>query len=652
MNRFSKVLVANRGEIAVRIMRTASAMGYSTVAVFSDADRDSLHVATADESIALGGLTATQSYLSIEKVINAAKQSGADAIHPGYGFLSENTDFAAACDKAGIVFIGPPAPAIRLMGSKRLSKIAMLKHGVPCIPGYQGEEQDNATLLIKAKEVGLPLMIKASAGGGGRGMRLVDDESKLEDELNAARREAKSAFGSDEVILERAVIQPRHIEIQVFADQHGNVIHLGERDCSIQRRHQKVVEESPSPFVDPELRSRMGEAAVNAAKACDYVGAGTVEFLVDADKNFYFLEMNTRLQVEHPVTEMVTGLDLVEMQLSVANGQPLPLTQGQVQLKGHAIEVRLYAEDPRDNFMPQTGRVLSWKPSSKARVDSGIQEGQTISPYYDPMLAKVITWSDTRSNAIAKLSNALAETELLGVNQNISFLADVISRQAFLDGQATTAFLTQQYPGEAYQDSVPSPQTIAVAGLLVFRKSQLDSRYYGRQWGRAVAMVSQHNLLFAGNAYAVSISFSNELYTVSVANHEFVFANVSQHQGKCGFDLQGHRSKVGFVDSVDTLYLQDQRGCYAFDDISYAPATAASAGGDENVRASMDGAIVEIAVAPGDLVKAGDVVAILEAMKMAHQLKAGVDGVVDQLSVEVGQQVKARQIIVTISESD
>ncbi len=652
MNRFSKVLVANRGEIAVRIMRTASAMGYSTVAVFSDADRDSLHVATADESIALGGLTATQSYLSIEKVINAAKQSGADAIHPGYGFLSENTDFAAACDKAGIVFIGPPAPAIRLMGSKRLSKIAMLKHGVPCIPGYQGEEQDNATLLIKAKEVGLPLMIKASAGGGGRGMRLVDDESKLEDELNAARREAKSAFGSDEVILERAVIQPRHIEIQVFADQHGNVIHLGERDCSIQRRHQKVVEESPSPFVDPELRSRMGEAAVNAAKACDYVGAGTVEFLVDADKNFYFLEMNTRLQVEHPVTEMVTGLDLVEMQLSVANGQPLPLTQGQVQLKGHAIEVRLYAEDPRDNFMPQTGRVLSWKPSSKARVDSGIQEGQTISPYYDPMLAKVITWSDTRSNAIAKLSNALAETELLGVNQNISFLADVISRQAFLDGQATTAFLTQQYPGEAYQDSVPSPQTIAVAGLLVFRKSQLDSRNYGRQWGRAVAMVSQHNLLFAGNAYAVSISFSNELYTVSVANHEFVFANVSQHQGKCGFDLQGHRSKVGFVDSVDTLYLQDQRGCYAFDDISYAPAAAASAGGDENVRASMDGAIVEIAVAPGDLVKAGDVVAILEAMKMAHQLKAGVDGVVDQLSVEVGQQVKARQIIVTISESD
>jgi geranyl-CoA carboxylase alpha subunit len=652
MNRFSKVLVANRGEIAVRIMRTASAMGYSTVAVFSDADRDSLHVATADESIALGGLTATQSYLSIEKVINAAKQSGADAIHPGYGFLSENTDFAAACDEAGIVFIGPPAPAIRLMGSKRLSKIAMLKHGVPCIPGYQGEEQDNATLLIKAKEVGLPLMIKASAGGGGRGMRLVDDESKLEDELNAARREAKNAFGSDEVILERAVIQPRHIEIQVFADQHGNVIHLGERDCSIQRRHQKVVEESPSPFVDPELRSRMGEAAVNAAKACDYVGAGTVEFLVDADKNFYFLEMNTRLQVEHPVTEMVTGLDLVEMQLSVANGQPLPLTQGQVQLKGHAIEVRLYAEDPRDNFMPQTGRVLSWKPSSKARVDSGIQKGQTISPYYDPMLAKVITWSDTRSNAIAKLSNALAETELLGVNHNISFLADVISRQAFLDGQATTAFLAQQYPGEAYQDSLPSPQTIAVAGLLVFRKSQLDSRYYGRHWGRAVAMVNQHNLLFAGDVYAVSISFSNELYTVSVADQEFIFANVSQRQGTCRFDLQGHRSKVGFIDRVDTLYLQDRRGCYAFDDISYAPATAASAGGDENVRASMDGAIVEIAVASGDLVKAGDVVAILEAMKMAHQLKAGVDGVVDQLSVEVGQQVKARQIIVTISESE
>jgi geranyl-CoA carboxylase alpha subunit len=664
MNKFTKVLIANRGEIAVRVMRTANQMGFSTVAVFSDADRDALHVATADESIALGGLTATQSYLSIEKVINAAKHSGADAIHPGYGFLSENTDFAAACEQANIVFIGPPATAIHLMGSKRLSKIAMLEHGVPCIPGYQGEHQDDATLLTKAKEVGLPLMIKASAGGGGRGMRLVDDELKLADELNAARSEAKNAFGCDEVILERAVIEPRHIEIQIFADQHGNVIHLGERDCSIQRRHQKVVEESPSPFVDPDLRARMGQAAVNAAKACDYVGAGTVEFLVDSDKNFYFLEMNTRLQVEHPVTEMVTGLDLVELQLLVANGAPLPLSQEQVSLNGHAIEVRLYAEDPRDNFMPQTGRILSWKPSSKARIDSGIKEGQTISPYYDPMLAKVISWSNTRDNAITKLSNALLETHLLGVNHNISFLGDVISRQAFVDGNATTAFLAQQFPSEAYQVKAPTAQTIAVSGLLVFRKSQFDRRYYRashagdssrtneRHWGRAVPMISKLRLLFNGETYQLGVSFSNNSYTVNVDDQEFVFSNVSHQHGQCEYELHGYRSKVAFIHEFDSLYLQDQRGCYAFDDISYAPARGIAAGGDASVRAAMDGAIVEINAAPGDKVKAGDVIAILEAMKMAHQLKAGVDGVIEHVSAEVGQQVKARQIIVTIMESE
>lgn len=651
MRKFTKVLIANRGEIAVRVMRTASRMGYSTVAVFSNADRDSLHVSSADESIALGGLSATQSYLSIEKVISAAKQSGADAIHPGYGFLSENTDFAAACDSAGIVFIGPPASAIHLMGSKRLSKIAMLEHGVPCIPGYQGEDQDDQTLLIKAKEIGMPLMVKASAGGGGRGMRLVHDESMLEGEFAAARTEAKNAFGSDEVILERAVIEPRHIEIQIFADLHGNVIHLGERDCSIQRRHQKVVEESPSPFVDPELRARMGEAAVNAAKACDYVGAGTVEFLVDADKNFYFLEMNTRLQVEHPVTEMVTGLDLVELQLSVARGDPLPITQDQVALNGHSIEVRLYAEDPRDNFMPQTGRVLSWKPSTKARIDSGIQIGQAISPYYDPMLAKIITWSETRESAILKLRNALLETELLGVNHNLFFLADVISRADFIEGNATTAFLAQQYPNEEFQNKLPSSQSIAIAGLLVFRKTQLAPQYHGRQWRRAVAMVSQLILRFGADSYAVSISLSDDIYTVTVAGNEFKFAHVSHISGQCEFDLQGHCLKIDFKHHGESLFFQDNQGCYQFDDITYAPARTVSASGDEDVQAAMDGSIAEILVAKGDSVSAGDVVAILEAMKMAHQLKAGIDGVVDQINVGVGQQVKARQTILTVTEA-
>jgi geranyl-CoA carboxylase alpha subunit len=647
MKKITKVLIANRGEIAVRVMRTATQMGYTTVAIFSDADRDSLHVECADESVALGGLSASESYLSIEKVIAAATQSGADAIHPGYGFLSENTHFAEACQQAGIIFIGPPASAIKLMGSKRLSKIAMIESGVPCVPGYQGEDQDDATLLAQASEIGVPLMIKASAGGGGRGMRLVTDHANFANDLDAARSEAKNAFASDEMILERAVIEPRHIEIQVFADQHGNVIHLGERDCSIQRRHQKVVEESPSPFVDADLRQKMGQAAVNAAKACDYVGAGTVEFLVDADKNFYFLEMNTRLQVEHPVTEMVTGLDLVELQLRVANGEPLPITQAQVELKGHAIEVRVYAEDPRDNFVPQSGQILSWKPSAKARIDSGIREGQIISPYYDPMLAKVITWSETREQAITKLANTLADTELLGVNNNIRFLADVISRKAFIDGDATTGFLAQQYPDDNYQASKPEAIISAIAGLLFFRKSQLDHNYSGRYWRRAVAMVSQYTLIFNDDDYSVSMSFDQGIYSVTVADEKFEFANVVDKNGRCSIELRGQRIGVNFSHSGACLHLQHKLAYYTFEDVSYAPARSAMSAGDEHVRAAMDGAIVDIKVAKGDHVNAGDVVAILEAMKMAHQLKAGVDGVIDQVNIEIGQQVKSRQILIT-----
>ncbi len=647
MKKITKVLIANRGEIAVRVMRTATQMGYTTVAIFSDADRDSLHVECADESVALGGSSASESYLSIEKVIAAASQSGADAIHPGYGFLSENTHFAEACQQAGIIFIGPPASAIKLMGSKRLSKIAMIESGVPCVPGYQGADQDDATLLAQASEIGVPLMIKASAGGGGRGMRLVTDQANFANDLDAARSEAKNAFASDEMIIERAVIEPRHIEIQVFADQHGNVIHLGERDCSIQRRHQKVVEESPSPFVDADLRQKMGQAAVNAAKACDYVGAGTVEFLVDADKNFYFLEMNTRLQVEHPVTEMVTGLDLVELQLRIANGEPLPLTQAQVELKGHAIEVRVYAEDPRDNFVPQSGQILSWKPSAKARIDSGICEGQIISPYYDPMLAKVITWSETREQAITKLANALADTELLGVNNNICFLADVISRKAFIDGDATTGFLAQQYPDENYQASKPEAIISAIAGLLFFRKSQFDHNYSGRHWRRAVAMVSQYKLLYNDDDYSVSMSFDQGIYRAKVADEKFEFANVVDKNGRCSFELRGQRIGVNFSHSGACLHLQHELAYYTFEDISYAPASSAMSAGDEHVRAAMDGAIVDIKVAKGDHVKAGDVVAILEAMKMAHQLKAGVDGVIDQVNIEIGQQVKSRQILIT-----
>jgi geranyl-CoA carboxylase alpha subunit len=395
----------------------------------------------------------------------------------------------------------------------------------------------------------------------------------------------------------------------------------------------------------------MGQAAVNAAKACDYVGAGTVEFLVDADKNFYFLEMNTRLQVEPPGTERVTGLDLVELQLTGASGEPLPITQEQVELIGHAIEVRIYAEDPRDNFVPQSGRVLSWKPSTEARIDSGICQGQTISPYYDPMLAKVITWSDTREQAITKLANALVDTELLGVNNNIRFLADVVSRKAFSDGDATTAFLAQQYPGENYQRAKPEAITSAIAGLLFFRESQLGHSNYERHWRRAVAMMSQYKLRFNDDEYPVSISFDQGIYRAAVASEQFEFTNVVSQSGRCSMELRGHRLNVNFIHLDECLHMQHELASYTYKDASYAPASSVSSAGDEHVRAAMDGAIVDIKVAKGDHVKAGDVVAILEAMKMAHQLKASIDGIVDQVSIEIGQQVKARQILVTTVEA-
>ncbi|MEO0368991.1 MAG: acetyl-CoA carboxylase biotin carboxylase subunit, partial [Pseudomonadota bacterium] len=474
MQRFKKILVANRGEIAVRVFRTARSMGYQTVAVFSDADRNAFHTSQADEAIFIGPSNPAESYLCIDKIIAAAKSTDSGAIHPGYGFLSENAEFARRCDEEGIIFIGPSAAAIELMGSKRLSKLAMLESNVPCIPGYQGDDQGDDTLVEQAQRIGMPVMIKASAGGGGRGMRVVHDTDDIASQIEAARAEAKAAFGNDELIMERALIEPRHIEIQVFGDEHGNVVHLGERDCSIQRRHQKIVEEAPSPFVDEELRTAMGEAAVNAAKACQYRGAGTVEFLVDQKREFFFLEMNTRLQVEHPVTEMITGLDLVAWQLLVADGQELPLAQAEISQRGHAVEVRLCAEDPRQDCLPQTGLIAHWQPSESKdfRLDAGIQAQQVVSPFYDSLIAKAIAWGETRSDAISKLIRGLRNTELLGVHHNKHFLLDILEQQEFQLGEATTGFLGKIYPDNVYQPSAINPHSWAVAAALFYRRSQ------------------------------------------------------------------------------------------------------------------------------------------------------------------------------------
>jgi len=452
---FTSVLIANRGEIACRIIRTLREMGVRSIAVYSDAD-------VADDAVHIGGSPAADSYLNIEKIIEAAKVSGAEAVHPGYGFLSENPEFAARCDEAGLLFIGPSPEAIKLMGDKAAAKRHMIKAGVPVLPGYQGSDQEDANLIKEAVRIGFPLMVKAAAGGGGRGMRLVLREKDLPHALSTARAEALSAFGSDALILERAVMRPRHVEVQIFGDQQGNIIHLGERDCSVQRRHQKVLEEAPCQIMTDELRKRMGDVAVKAARSVNYVGAGTVEFLLDSSGAFFFLEMNTRLQVEHPVTEMITGLDLVALQIRIAQGTPLDLLQGDIKLSGHAIEARLYAEIPAQNFLPATGQVEHLFFPKDVRIDSGIEGGSDISPFYDPMLAKIIATGPDRETARRKLVRALEETALFGVETNRAFLIQALCKQSFVAGEATTAFIAENFLEEGLAEKPISPSLAAV----------------------------------------------------------------------------------------------------------------------------------------------------------------------------------------------
>jgi geranyl-CoA carboxylase alpha subunit len=643
-----KILIANRGEIAVRVIRSARELGYRTVAVYSEVDANALHVNEADEAVAIGPAAAGESYLLADTIVAAAQRSGADAIHPGYGFLSENAAFARACEAAHITFIGPGADAIALMGSKRLSKIAMLEAGVPCIPGYQGADQSDAVLLEKAAEIGFPIMVKASAGGGGRGMRLVHDDSDLAEQIAMARSEAKTAFGSDELILERAILQPRHIEIQVFADSHGNVVHLGERDCSIQRRHQKVVEEAPSPFVDTQLRQLMGAAAVEAARSCDYRGAGTVEFLVDADKNFYFLEMNTRLQVEHPVTELVTNQDLVAWQLLVAAGEPLPLRQGEIELSGHAIEVRLYAEDARNNFMPQTGTVLVWDLPQRpgVRIDYGIQAGQQVSSHYDPMLAKVIGFGASRDIAARRAASALEDICLLGVNNNKLFLQNILRHPVFNAGAASTAFIEQHFAADpSMEQKQPDIETLGRAALLYYQRGQQDAA----NWSSAAANNAYLTLQFEDHQYALHLQETDAVFRIACEQQhvELQLLDIKRHS--CVLLTNTLRQRCRFAFAADTLFLDDGRGHFRFDDITHRPVKNAGAGGSGELKASMDGAIVKVLVDPGDAVVRGQTMVVLEAMKMEHQLKAGIAGTVEAISIQPGQQVKARQLLATIS---
>ena len=648
---FSKVLIANRGEIACRVMRTASDLGYRTVAVYSEADADAPHVSQADQAICIGPAPVGESYLCIETIIEAAQRTGADAIHPGYGFLSENPDFATACQSAGITLIGPPSAAIALMGSKRQSKIAMEQAGVPCIPGYQGEQQDDTTLLEQADRIGFPLMIKASAGGGGRGMRLVFDDSNLAEQLKSARSEATSAFGSGELILERALMEPRHVEIQVFADTHGNAVYLGERDCSIQRRHQKVVEEAPSPAVDEALRKQMGEAAVLAARTCHYVGAGTVEFLLDKDGRFYFLEMNTRLQVEHPVTELITGTDLVAWQLDIAAGKPLPLKQEEITLNGHAMEVRLYAEDPNQDFMPQTGLIQQWLPAygTGVRVDDGIQTGQTVTSHYDPMLAKIITWGSDRDEARRKLIKAVEDSSLLGVHTNKSWLAAILKHPTFAEGQATTAFIHQHGDEPSLQ---PSEADLALKGLaaLLLRNQPADN---ASSW-RSTGSHRFESRLKTGETQALLTLQTNDCHEwiISEADQSASVVVDKQEHGICTCLLNGIRQTVQYAIQGTQVWLDASGTCHVFQDQTLLTATAGENESSGEIRASMDGLIVDVLVAEGESVCRGQTILVLEAMKMEHPLKAGCDGVLAGVAVTSGDQVKGRQLLATVHESE
>lgn len=642
------LLVANRGEIACRIMRTAKAMGLTTVAVHSATDRDARHSREADIRIDLGGTKAAASYLVIDKLIAAAKASGAQAIHPGYGFLSENAGFARAVEQAGLIFLGPPASAIDAMGSKSAAKALMESAGVPLVPGYHGDAQDLETFRAAAERIGYPVLLKASAGGGGKGMKVVEEESQLADALASAQREAQSSFGDARMLVEKYVLKPRHVEIQVFADQHGNCLYLNERDCSIQRRHQKVVEEAPAPGLSPELRRAMGEAAVRAAQAIGYVGAGTVEFLLDARGEFFFMEMNTRLQVEHPVTEAITGLDLVAWQIRVACGEPLPITQAQVPLIGHAIEVRLYAEDPANEFLPATGTLALYResaPGEGRRVDSGVSEGDAVSPFYDPMLGKLIAWGEDREQARLRLLAMLDEFAIGGLKTNIAFLRRILAHPSFAAAELDTGFIPRHQA-----ELLPAPAALPAAFWQAAAEAWLQGSPTHQRQDDPGSPWARHDGLRLGLPARSSLHLSSGGQDQAVAL-ESSAPSAWQLQGEqlC-HEQDGLRRRYLAIRRGDALYLQwsgEMHRVNAFDPIAEAEASHSHQGG---LSAPMNGSIVRVLVEPGQAVETGTALMVLEAMKMEHSIRAPHDGTVKALFCQEGDMVSEGAVLVELAE--
>jgi 3-methylcrotonyl-CoA carboxylase alpha subunit len=651
---FKKILIANRGEISCRITRTAHRLGVATVAVYSDADAAALHVQVADEAVRLGPAPSRESYLCADKIIAAAHAAGAEAIHPGYGFLSENAEFSRACREAGLVFIGPSPDAITAMGSKSGAKALMEKAGVPLVPGYHGENQDAHFLLVQAKQMGFPVLLKASAGGGGKGMRSVHEESEFYEELQAAQREASNAFGDERMLIEKLLVEPRHVEVQVLADRHGNCVYVFDRDCSIQRRHQKVVEEAPAPGLSDDLRRAMGEAAVRAAKAIAYEGAGTLEFLVDQDGHFYFMEMNTRLQVEHPVTELISGLDLVELQLRIADGEPLPFRQADLVPRGHALEVRLYAEDPLREFLPSTGtlQIFDLPAPEGVRVDTGYRRGDAVSVYYDPMMAKIIAWGETRDIAAERLGHALRQSRVAGVKHNAHFLTQVLAHPAFRRGELGTHFI-ESHQHDLLPATSRSHASLLLLAALQFLEDDVSGRTSSSPWSRlrGFRVGTPDPVLLriklGDGVHQVSLTPSVLGYHYRLDDREGHCSLRNIDAGHCLLQCDGH-SRTFTVERIgDTLHAFADGEHFELSRAGRAT-SAGHSNADQHYRAPMNGRIVSVNVQAGASVQQGDTLLVMEAMKMEYRIRAHAGGVVTGIAVKAGDLVSEGQNLVDL----
>jgi 3-methylcrotonyl-CoA carboxylase alpha subunit len=647
--RFRTLLVANRGEIACRVIRTARAMGLRTVAVYSEADRGAMHVAIADDAVLLGPARARDSYLNIERLIAAARQTGAEAVHPGYGFLSENAEFATACANAGLVFVGPTAEMMTAMGSKSGSKALMEKAGVPLVPGYHGEAQDDATLAKAANKIGFPVLVKASAGGGGRGMRIVRSATELPPAIVSAKREANAAFGDDRLLIEKYVDNPRHIEVQVIGDSHGNLLSLFERECTLQRRHQKVIEEAPSPTLSATQRNAVCTAARKAAEAVNYVGAGTIEFVSDG-RDVFFIEMNTRLQVEHPVTELITGIDLVEWQLRVAFGEKLPLQQDQITMRGHAIEARVYAENPLKNFMPSVGKITTWRFPEQAeglRIDSGYRAGDVVSPYYDAMLAKVIAWAPTRDGAINRLNRVLDETDVRGVVTNIPFLATLLAQKSVRANQIDTGFIERELTALTKVAAGPGELEVAgaVAAILAAEAEAAapDAHSPWQTFGWMPVGRRQRQFTFRGtqgSEHPVTLHYGKGPTTLSVGKREIALESTPAKNGEIELTLEGVKSRIVAVLEGHELYLRTRNGRFELHWVDPFGGETEEQVGEDKIVAPLPGTVVALLAQEGAPLEKGAPILTLEVMKMEQTLRAPFAGVLKSIKCKIGDIVQ------------